>query len=190
MPYRDALVEPAIAAGDVRLLRLVVRSPVGHLRRESAVRVLDRLLALDALDTEVAEHALLKDRYLGFGLLGRSPVNNAIVAPPAACAVAMQAVFDELLWRLTGPDAPATGTRLPEVLVPRGLRFVHRALGWPDAHPVTRRLAAAALTPDERTALVAELRDQPMAERLRVFRAAPARRRRAGAAATARAGGW
>jgi len=170
MPYKDALVEPAIAAGDARLLRLVVRSPVGHLRRESAVRVLDRLLALDALDTEVAEHALLKDRYLGFGLLGRSPVNNAIVAPPAACAVAMQAVFDELLWRLTGPDAPAAETRLPEVLVPRGLRFVHRALGWPDAHPATARLGAATLTPDERAALVDELRDQPMAERLRVFR--------------------
>jgi hypothetical protein len=148
VPFKEPLVEQAIAAGDVRLLRLIVRSPVGRLWRETVVRALDSLLALDALDTEVVEHALLKDRYLGFGLLGRSPVDNALVAPPAACAVAVQAVFDELLWRLTADDAPAAGTLLPEVLVPRGLRFVHRALGWPDAHPATARLGAASLTPD------------------------------------------
>lgn len=170
VPYRDTLVESAAAAGDVRLLRLIVRSPVGYLKRESVVRALDSLLALGALDTEIVERALHKDLALGYGLLGRSPVNNEVVAPPAACVVAVQAVFDELLWRLTGPDAPAAGTRLPRVLVPRGLRFVHRALGWPDDHPETARLGAAVLTPDERAALVDELRDQPMVERLRVFR--------------------
>lgn len=169
LPPKEPLVEPAIAAGDVRLLRLLVRSPVGHLWRESVVRVLDALFALDALDVEVVEHALLTDLALGFGLLGRSPVNNEVVAPPAACAVAVQAVFDELLWRLTAPDGPAAWTRLPRVLVPRGLRFVRRSMGWPDDHPVAARLGAATLTVSERAVLVDELRGRPMAERLRAF---------------------
>jgi hypothetical protein len=170
MPPKEPLAGPAIAAGDVRLLRLLVVSPVGHLGREMVVRVLDALLAVDALDTEVVEHALLTDLALGYGILGRSPVNNEVVAPPAACAAAVQAVFDELLWRLTAPDGLAAWTMLPRVLVPRGLRFVRRALGWPADHPMAGRLGAASLTPGERAALVEELREQPMTERLRVFR--------------------
>jgi len=170
IPPREPLVESAIMAGDARLLRLVVRSPIGGIHREAVVRVLDALHELGALDAEVVGHALLADRYLGFGVLGRSPLNNAAVSAPAACAGAVHDAFDELLWRLTAPDGPAQWTLLPQVLVPRGLRFVRRALGWPDAHPGAAQLGAATLTPAERAALVDELRDRPMAEQLRAFR--------------------
>jgi hypothetical protein len=169
-PPRAQLVEQAIAAGDVRLLRLLVCGPVGDIRRESVVRVLDALYALGALDAEVVEHALLADRSLGFAILGRSPADNAVVSAPAACAGVVHDVFDELLWRLTAPDGTAPWSQLPKVLVPRGLRFVRRALGWPDDHPAAGQLGAATLAPGERAALVADLRDRPMAEQLRAFR--------------------
>ena len=170
VPPRGPLVEAAIAAGDARLLRLLVCSPVGVIAREAVVRALDGLHALGALDAGVVEHALLDDRFLGFAILGRSPADNAVVSAPAACAGAVHDIFDELLWRLTAPDGPAQWTLLPMVLVPRGLRFVRRALGWPAGHPAAARLGAAALTPGERTALVGELSDRPMDERLRAFR--------------------
>lgn len=170
MPPRAPLVEPAIAAGDVRLLRLLVRSPVGSVSRDGVVRVLDGLYALGELDAEVVEHALLADRFLGSAITGRSPVNSAAAPAPAACAEAVQDVFDELLWRLTAPDGSAPWAVLPEVLEPRGLRFVRRALGWPAGHPAAGRLGAAALVPGERAALIDELRGRPMAERVHAFR--------------------
>jgi hypothetical protein len=169
LPPLGPLVEPAIVAGDARLLRLLVRSTIGRISREAVVRALDGLHALGALDTEVVEHALLTDLYLGHGILGRSPMDNAVVATPAACADVVHDVFDELLWRLTEPGGPAQGTRLPQVLVPRGPRFVRRALGWPADHPAAAQLGAATLAPDERAALVEELGEHPMAERLRAF---------------------
>ena len=170
MPPRAPLVGPAVAAGDVRLLRLLVHTPVGGIGREEVVRVLGSLHALGSLDAEVVEHALLADRYLGFAVLGRSPSGSAVVSGPAACAGAVHDVFDELLWRLTAPDGPARWTQLPEGLAPRGLRFVRRALGWPDDHPAAVRLGAATLTPGERATLVDELHDRPGPEQLRAFR--------------------
>jgi hypothetical protein len=154
-PPRDPLVEPAVAAGDVRLLRLLVRSPVGLISRDSAVRVLDALHALGALDTETVEHALHEDQYLG----------RALLEPPAACLAAVRDVFDELVWRL------ADGERfdlMPKVLVPRGLRFVLRALRWPVDHPAAS-FGGAGLTPPERAELVEHLGDQPAEVRRRAF---------------------
>jgi hypothetical protein len=170
VPSRDPFVEPAIAAGDARLVRLLMSSPVGHISRPAVVRALDGLYGLGVLDAAVVEHALLGDRYLGYAVLGRAPVSDTVISVPAACAGIVQDVFDELLWRLTASDAPAEQARLPEVLVPRGLRFVRRALGWPEDHPAAARLGAATLTPEEQTDLTSCLRGRPAAERLRAFR--------------------
>src|SRR6185437_2725243 len=65
MPFRDPFVAPASAAGDTRLLRLLVTSPVGSLSREGTVHALDALHAQGALDAAVIEYALLDDLYLG-----------------------------------------------------------------------------------------------------------------------------
>jgi Domain of unknown function (DUF4132)/Family of unknown function (DUF5724) len=168
-PSRDPLVAPASAAGDARLLRLLVTSPVGRLSRDETVRALDALQALGALDTAVIEYALLDDLYLGNGVLEHPPFGDRkAIWAPAACAAAVQDVFDDLLWRLTDSDEPAT--RLPEVLVPRGLRFVLRALAWPPGHPAAARLGAATLTPEERVDLLDNLSGQSQAEQERAFR--------------------
>jgi hypothetical protein len=139
--------------------------------RAAVVRTLDALHAQGALDAAVIEHALLDDQYFGYAVLGRQPyADPAAFSVPAACAAAVQDVFDDLLWRLTAPDGPAQWTRLPEVLVPRGLRFVLRALDWPKGHPAAARLGKATLTPRERADLLDNLKGLPLADLERVFR--------------------
>ena len=171
LPSRNPFVGPAIAAGDTRLLRILVTSPVGSMSRDLVMRVLDALYALGALDAAVVEHAVLDDQYLGYAVLGRrSYGDQEAVAAPAACAAAVHDVFDDLLWRLTAPDGPAQWRRLPEVLVPRGLRFVLRALAWPTGHPAAARLGGATLTPEERADLLDNLSGRPQAEQERAFR--------------------
>jgi len=171
VPSRGPLAGLAVAACDTRLLRLLVTSPVGSMPRDAAVRALDALHALGALDAAVIEHALLDDPYLGFAVLGRAPHGDREAAGvPAACAAAVHDVFDDLLWRLTAPGGPAQWTRLPEVLVPRGLRFVLRALTWPPGHPAAARLGAATLTRQERADLAGHLSGRPRDEQERAFR--------------------
>lgn len=168
-PRRDLLVDRAVAAADVRLLRLLVLSPVGTLNRDSVVRVLDGLHAVGALDAEVVEHALIVDPWLGYAVDGLSPRDRSPVAAPAACAAAVRDYFDELTWRLTAPGSAVDMRTLPQVLSPRGLRFVYRALDWPGDPSVARHLGAAELTDAERDALVEYLRAQPEAVRRYAF---------------------
>ncbi|MFL6075462.1 MAG: DUF4132 domain-containing protein [Mycobacteriales bacterium] len=171
MPSRVPLVARAVAAGDVRLLRLLVRSPVGQrLDRDTIVRVLDALYSLGALDTELVEHALLTDSYLGYAVAGRSPIDGAVTGQPAACLGAVRDGVDALIWQLTGAAEPVNRGALPLGLAPRGLRFVRRALEWPADREGTAVLGAADLTATERAELAGYLRDRPEEERLRAFR--------------------
>ena len=104
---RAPFVEEAIEAGDARLLRLLMCSPVGDIPTEAAVRALDGLHALGVLDATVVEHALLTDVYLGHAILGRSPRGADPSASAAACADVVHDIIDELLWRMTDSGGPA-----------------------------------------------------------------------------------
>lgn len=151
-PPLDPLAGAAIAAADLPLLRLLIFTPLGRASRQAVAGVLDALNAAGALDTETIAEAFAGDRYLG----------KAIVVP------AIRDYFDELCWRLTAPPEPDWDV-LPEVLLPRGLRFVLRALDRPDDARMAKRLGAADLTGDERAALVTHLRDRPAAEQQYAF---------------------
>lgn len=165
---RDALVERARATGDLRLMRLIVLSPVGTVSRAGVVQALDTLDAAGALDAEVVEHAFLDDRYLGYAILGRSPVDGSVKGEPASCAQAVRPFFDELVWRLTGTPGVAWDA-IPKALTPRGLRFVLRALTWTGDRHVAAFLGAADLTGDERDALTDHLRGRQAEEQERAF---------------------
>lgn len=162
-PPLEPLADRAIAAADVHLLRLLVLTPLGRARRETVVRVLDALHEVEALDVEIIERAFTDDEYLGHAIVGRSPADS-----PAACAPAVGDYFDELAWRLTSPSEPEWAA-LPEVLVPRGLRFVLRALERRTDRQMAARLGAAELTDGERTALVEHLRNRPVEQRRYAF---------------------
>ena len=165
---RDALIERARATGDLRLMRLIVVSPVGSVSRAGVVQMLDALAAADELDTEVVEHAFLDDLYLGYAVLGRSPADGSVEGEPAACAGAVRPFFDELVWRLTAtPDV--AWDAVPKVLTPRGLRFVLRALTWTGDRKVAEFLGAADLTGAEQEALIDHLRGRPGEEQQRAF---------------------
>ncbi|MEV6965163.1 DUF4132 domain-containing protein [Hamadaea sp. NPDC051192] len=167
-PPLEPLADRAIAAGDVHLLRLLVLTPLGRARRETVARVLDALHAAGELDVEVIEQAFADDEYLGYAIVGRSPSDSAARLTPAACAPVVLDYFEELAWRLTTPPEPEWG-RLPEVLVPRGLRFVLRAVERPADRRMAERFGPAELTDDERTALVEHLRDRPDEQRRYAF---------------------
>jgi hypothetical protein len=152
-PYRDALVDSAVAAGDVRLLRLVVASPVGLVQRESVRRALDALDGLGTLDPATLEQAFTDDVYLGNALTGRASSSDP-PGPPAACLATARDTFDELTWRRLAEGAG--WDELPKVIVPRGLRFVLRALTTTDPN-IAKHIGAAELTDEERTALVGQL---------------------------------
>ncbi|MET8352180.1 DUF4132 domain-containing protein [Micromonospora sp. NPDC005206] len=167
-PPLEPLADRAIDAGDVHLLRLLIRTPLGRARRETVVRVLDALHGVGALDVEIIERAFTDDMYLGNAIVGRSPTDSAARLTPAACAPAVRDYFDELAWRLTSPSEPEWAA-LPEVLVPRGLRFVLRAVERRTDRRMAVRLGAAELTGDERTALVEHLRDRPAEQQRYAF---------------------
>lgn len=167
--YRDPIARLAVAASDIRLMRIVMLSPVGYLRRDTVIAVLDALAGAESLDAEVAEHALLRDVHLGAWLLGRpTPGMPMVQRAPAACAAAVQPYFDELVWRLTA-NPEASWDALPKGLTPRGLRFVLRALTWTGAEEIAAFLGAADLTAAEYDALVEYLRTRPTAEQQRAF---------------------
>ncbi len=176
-PARDSLMDAAVADRDIRLLRLLVVSPVGVLRRESVVRAFDTLDALGALDAPTVEHALTDDLSLGYALLGVSPTDKTVVAPPAESLPTVRPIFDDLTWRLLSDGVGWNG--LPKVLRPTGLRFVLRALGGEHDQQVTAHIGAAELTDAERAVLVEHLRTGTDAKRQRAF----ALRRPAGDAA-------
>ncbi|MEV0807245.1 DUF4132 domain-containing protein [Micromonospora sp. NPDC050200] len=167
-PPLEPLAERAIAANDVRLLRLLVLTPLGRAGRDTVVRVLDALHAAGALDVEVIEQAFADDEYLGRALGGTSRTDGAVTSAPATCAAVVRDYFDELAWRLTSPPEP-NWDDLPEVLVPRGLRFILRALDRPHDRRMADRFGPAELTEDERSALVEHLRDRTAEERRYAF---------------------
>ncbi|WP_328418176.1 DUF4132 domain-containing protein [Micromonospora sp. NBC_00389] len=167
-PPLEPLADRAIAANDVHLLRLLVLTPLGRASRATVVRVLDALHEVGALDVEIIEQAFTDDEYLGNAIVGRSPADGAERSMPHACTPAVRDYFDEVAWRLTSPPEPEW-TALPEVLVPRGLRFVLRAMERPTDRRMAVRLGAAELTDGERTALVEHLRDRPAEERRYAF---------------------
>ncbi|MFF3869069.1 DUF4132 domain-containing protein [Micromonospora sp. NPDC001898] len=174
-PPLEPLAERAIAATDVRLLRLLVLTPLGRAGRETVVRILDALHAAGALDVGVVEKAFADDAYLGRAIGGGSPAEGATApagsvaaSAPAGCAPVVRDYFDALAWRLTSPAEP-DWDELPEVLVPRGLRFVLRALDRPHDRRMADRFGPAELTDDERSALVDHLRDRPAEQRRYAF---------------------
>ncbi|MGW1059894.1 DUF4132 domain-containing protein [Micromonospora rubida] len=176
-PPLEPLAERAIAADDVRLLRLLVLTPLGRAGRETVVRILDALHVAGALDVEVIEKAFADDAYLGRaigegspaeGATASAPAGGAVASASAGCAPAVRDYFDALAWRLTSPAEP-DWDELPEVLVPRGLRFVLRALDRPHDRRMAQRFGPAGLTDDERSALVDHLRDRTAEQRRYAF---------------------
>ncbi|WP_027941224.1 DUF4132 domain-containing protein [Amycolatopsis taiwanensis] len=156
----------AIDAADAHLLRLLIFTPLGMLRRETVAQILDTLHRVGALDAAVVERAFTDDLYLGHAIMGRSP---DAPSPPLACADAVRDHVDALTWRLVSAPAPADWADLPKAPVPRGLRFVRTALTWPGAEAVAYHLGAAELTGEESAALLDLLRDRPVEEQRRAF---------------------
>ncbi|MEU7314888.1 DUF4132 domain-containing protein [Streptomyces sp. NPDC007083] len=165
----DEVAERAVAATDTRLLRVLIRTPLGTLRRETVVRTLGALHRAGALDAGLVERAVTDDRYLALALAGgRSPAGEA-TDPPAAFVDAVRTHLDALTWRLVSAPAPADWDELPKGPAPRGLRFVRAALAWQGDPRVARHLGAAELTGEERAALLDLLRDRPPEEQRRAF---------------------
>lgn len=164
----DEVAERAIADTDTHLLRLLVCTPLGTLNRQTVAQILDTLHRAGCLDASVVERAFTDDRYLGYAIFGHSPTGDA-TSPPLACADAVRTHVDALTWRLVSAPAPAGWDELPEVLVPRGLRFVRAALTWHGDQRVADHLGAAELTDADCTALLDLLRDRPVEEQRRAF---------------------
>lgn len=165
-PPLDEVADHVIASGDVGAMRVLVLTPLGRVSRPAVTRLLDALHARDALDAALVEHAFTVDRWLGNTIVGRDPSGGA-PPPPAACADAVRSYVDAMLWRMTSAGMP--DDELPQVVVPRGLRFVLRALDWAGEEKTRRRLGAAELTEAELAELVAHLRQCPLEVRLRAF---------------------
>ncbi|MEU4428192.1 DUF4132 domain-containing protein [Actinoplanes sp. NPDC024001] len=151
------LDEVAQTTTDPVLLRLLILSPLGRLRRESVVRVLDALHHAGRLDASVVERAITDDRYLGRALT-RSPGTDAV-----------RDHVDALLWRLVSAPDPVDWDELPMAPGPRGLRFVRLALSWTGDPRIADHLGAAELTVPERAALLDLMRDRSTDEQRRVW---------------------
>ncbi|PPJ19916.1 hypothetical protein C5E45_06925 [Nocardia nova] len=164
----DEVAERAILDTDIHLMRVLVFTPLGTLRRETVARILDTLDRADALDATVVERAFTDDPYLGYAIIGRSPTGE-VTSPPLACAEIVRRHADALTWRLVSAPVPADWKELPKVLVPRGLRFVRTALTWHGDQRVADHLGAAELTDEEGTVLLELLRDRPVSVQRQVF---------------------
>lgn len=156
----DEVADRAVGARDTRLLRVLILTPLGTIRRATVARVLEALHQAGELDETVVERAVHDDLYLGHALVG---------PPRPGCADAVRAHVDALTWQfVTGAD-PFHWDQLPKVPGPRGLRFVEVALAWEGDPRVAGHLGAAELTPAEQSALVELLRDRPEADRRRAW---------------------
>ncbi|WP_432107520.1 DUF4132 domain-containing protein [Streptomyces sp. AA1529] len=164
----DEVAERAVAATDTRLLGVLIRTPLGTLRRETVARILDALHRAGALEADLVERAVTDDPYLGLALAGRSPTDEA-TGSSLACRDAVRTHVDALTWRLVSAPEPPDWDALPKGPAPRGLRFVQAALAWQGDPRVARHLGAAELTDEERTALPDLLRDRSPEEQRRAF---------------------
>ncbi|GAA2399086.1 hypothetical protein Cme02nite_07930 [Catellatospora methionotrophica] len=165
-PQLDDVADAFIAAGDAAAMRVLVLTPLGRVTRPAVTRLLDALHAHDALDAPLIEHAFTVDRWLGNTIVGRDP-SGGPPPSPAACADAVRPYVDAMLWRMTAAGVP--DHELPQVIVPRGLRFVLRALDWTGEDRTGQRLGAAELSDAERAQLAAHLAGQPLEVQLRAF---------------------
>lgn len=189
-PPLASLVDRAVADADVHLLRRLALSRIGRIERADLGRVFGALDAVGALDAEVVTHAFAEDPYLGCVIVGQS-TDGIVQGPELACRATVHDHVDAITWRMTAPDPTAhqastadTGAdgsiddeghgslwrRLPKMLVPRGLRYVRRALDGSFGAKVTAHLGRATLTDAERAELVEVLRDRPEDEQWRAFR--------------------
>lgn len=167
VPSLDTVARQAIADGDTRLLRILVRTPLGRLPRGTVAAVLDALHTAGALDAGLVEHAFTEDRHLGRDVFGHTGYDGTVV-PAVACADAVRPYVEDMLWRMTSPVGPGDEDALPQA-APTGLRFVLRALDWPGESATAVRFGAAALTCGELDDLVAHLRERPLPVRQRAF---------------------
>jgi hypothetical protein len=158
-PKLDEMADRAAAEGDVRLMRAMIRTPLGFLTRQATVRVLDALHRLGELDESVVERAFIEDRFLW-----------KTVAESSRCADAIRDHLDAVVWRRVDVPHPPLPAALPADVAPRGLRFVRLALDRTDAEETAEHLGAAELTAAERAALPAVLRDRPVADHERAWR--------------------
>jgi hypothetical protein len=166
---RTRLAEQGIAAGDERLLRIALRSPVRDISPDVAVRALDAPHALGGLDSVTIEVALLNGASLARAVLGLPLRDGGQATQSASCAGLVLEVLNGLIIRLTRPGQPWE-ERLPVGLPRRGLRIVQHALGLPADSPVAAILGAADLTPQDWDGLIAWLAGQPGGMRRRAFR--------------------
>jgi hypothetical protein len=170
-PGAGDLIDRAVADRDVRLLALLLETPVLHCRSGDAARVLDGLYAAGALTVEHVELAVGRGWYLQRQDLFRYRKDGP--SEPLACHDAVLELINEVFWRRSAPaeqGGRGSAAELPWGFEPRGPRFVRRAVGWDQGLKTTDRLGAAALTDAERDELVGWLRERPVLERERAFR--------------------
>ncbi|BEL04711.1 hypothetical protein Q0Z83_029020 [Actinoplanes sichuanensis] len=157
----DETTEQAIAAGDVRLMLVLIHTPLGYLARHSRARLLQALHVAGALDAAAVERAFTADRHLWDGIGGRLGLT---------CAESVRDHLDAFVWRLVTAPEPPPWMEFPDGPVPRGLRFLRAALAWPGDRQIADHLGSAELTTTEQAELVTFLRDRPEAEQQRVWR--------------------
>ncbi|MEU4620375.1 DUF4132 domain-containing protein [Actinoplanes sp. NPDC023801] len=157
-PKLDDLADRAVAEGDIGMMRAVLHTPLGFLTRQATARVLDALHSSDELAAQDVERAFTDDRHLW----------TALADTP--CADAVRGHLDALVWRRVTAPVPATPTRLPADVAPRGLRFVRLALDWTGDEQTADHLGAADLTGPERAGLLDLLRERPAGDRHRAWR--------------------
>ncbi|MBV1856538.1 DUF4132 domain-containing protein [Catellatospora tritici] len=154
----DRLVEQALAAGDLKLLRAIALTPLGRIHNGSLTLLVDALQAAGELDDEVVAYGGT-DVYL---------TQNGRPVVAAATAERFRPAWDEQTWRLV--SAPVIdGARVMAAPSPRGLRFVLRALDGTGDWRVDRHLGAAELTRAERAELIESLRGAPTERQERAF---------------------
>lgn len=158
----DPLVDAALDAGDLKLLRVIALTPLGPTCDVTKAPLLDALQAAGELDDEVVAQ-LATDTDLTRRLVGRG-------APVVAAATAerFRPAHDDRLWQLVSA-ADVDWDRLPTTPAPRGLRFVLRAMEVTGNWRAARHLGAAELTTDERAELIELLRDAPTERQERAF---------------------
>ena len=144
---------PGISRGkplpeDPYLLKQRLLGPEWFIHPDLVAGVLQRLHEAGALTPDVVWALLLKHAWQ------RLPDEPAVAREHA----------EDLVWQLTADPAATRWERVPKRVPLRGLRFVLRALTWPDQPKELRALGTAELTPEESAALTEHLRTRPEAE--------------------------
>ncbi|WP_144122524.1 DUF4132 domain-containing protein [Catellatospora sichuanensis] len=158
----DPLVDAALDAGDLRVLRVVALTPLGRIQDASWALLLDALQAAGELGDEIVARVVADEDLI------RDLVDPADPVVAAATGDRFRPAWDEHVWQLIhAPDVD-----WDRVLIrprPRGLRFVRWALDFTGNWRVARHLGAAQLTAAERTQLIELLRDAPTERQEQAF---------------------